>query len=60
MNIRTEILHAAAARDSVTGALSIPIYPASTYHQADPDSNPEWEYSRSGNPTRCELERLLA
>jgi cystathionine beta-lyase/cystathionine gamma-synthase len=60
MNKKTEILHAAAARDERTGALSVPVHHASTFHQADIDEPQEWEYSRSGNPTRHELEKLLA
>jgi cystathionine beta-lyase/cystathionine gamma-synthase len=60
MRRKTEILHSAASRDKSTGALSIPIYPASTYHQADIDNEPQWEYGRSANPTRSEAEKLLA
>ncbi len=60
MKRKTEILHSAASRDKSTGALSIPIYPASTYHQADIDTEPQWEYGRSANPTRSEAEKLLA
>lgn len=60
MSKKTDILHAAAARDEHTGALSVPVYHASTFHQADIDESQEWEYSRSGNPTRNELEKLLA
>jgi cystathionine beta-lyase/cystathionine gamma-synthase len=60
MKEKTKILHAAAARDKVTGALSVPVYHASTYHQADIDGDIEWDYGRSGNPTRHELEKLLA
>ncbi len=60
MNKKTEILHAAAARDEHTGALSVPVHHASTFHQVDIDEPQEWEYSRSGNPTRNELEKLLA
>jgi cystathionine beta-lyase/cystathionine gamma-synthase len=59
MKYDTSILHGTADRDPFTGALSIPIYPASTYHQADVDASPRWEYSRSGNPTRKALEDTL-
>ncbi len=59
MKYDTEILHGAADRDPHTGALSIPIYPASTYHQKDVDAIQEFEYSRSGNPTRKALEETL-
>jgi cysteine-S-conjugate beta-lyase len=54
------ILHAAAAFDEATGALSIPIYPASTYRQKDVSRRQEFDYGRSGNPTRKALEQTLA
>ena len=60
MNKKTRILHEAAARDKQTGALSVPVYHASTYHQADIEKTPQWEYGRSANPTRFALEELLA
>jgi cystathionine beta-lyase/cystathionine gamma-synthase len=56
----TTILHGAAALDEATGALSIPIYPASTYHQKDIGARQEFDYGRSGNPTRKALEETLA
>jgi cystathionine beta-lyase/cystathionine gamma-synthase len=59
MKKSTKLLHAAAGRDIATGALSIPIYNASTFHQKSLDK-PEWDYGRSGNPTRRSLEDLLA
>lgn len=46
--------------DSVTGASSTPIYQASTFHQTDFDHPPEYDYARSGNPTRYALETLIA
>lgn len=38
----------------------MPIYRASTFHQKVVGGTPEWEYSRSGNPTRNALESLVA
>ncbi|HWQ40546.1 MAG TPA: PLP-dependent aspartate aminotransferase family protein [Desulfosporosinus sp.] len=55
----TRLLHAAADRDPFTGAVSIPIYQVSTFHQ-DPDKPGDYDYSRSGNPTRKALEDLIA
>lgn len=60
MKYSTKILHGAADRDPFTGALSIPIYPASTYHQKNVASTQEYLYSRTGNPTRNALEETLA
>jgi cystathionine beta-lyase len=56
----TSVLHGAAARDVATGALSMPIYPASTYHQKDVSVRQEFDYGRSGNPTRKALEETLS
>ncbi len=55
----TRLLHAAADRDPFTGAVSTPIYQVSTFHQ-DPDKPGDFDYSRSGNPTRKALEDLIA
>jgi cysteine-S-conjugate beta-lyase len=60
MKYDTKILHGAGDRDPYTGALSIPIYPASTYHQKNVDERQEYVYSRGGNPTRRALEETLA
>ncbi len=60
VNYDTSILHGAADRDEVTGALSIPIYNASTFHQKDISVRQEFDYGRSGNPTRKALEETLA
>ena len=60
MKYGTRILHNENELDPHTGALSIPIYQASTYHQQDVDHPGKFEYSRSGNPTREALEKTLA
>ena len=56
----TQILHGGPSIDPYTGALSTPIYPASTYHQPSVGTPQAFEYSRSGNPTRQALELTLA
>jgi len=60
MKYGTRILHNENELDPHTGALSIPIYQASTYHQYDVDNPGKYAYSRSGNPTREALEKTLA
>lgn len=60
MKYGTLILHNGNELDPHTGALSIPVYQASTYHQHDVDHPGKYEYSRSGNPTREALENTLA
>ncbi len=39
---------------------STPIYRSSTFHQHVLGGEPKWEYSRTGNPTRASLEKLIA
>jgi cystathionine beta-lyase/cystathionine gamma-synthase len=60
MNYDTLILHNGNETDERTGALSIPIYNTSTFHQKDPSRRQEFDYSRSGNPTRDALEKTVA
>lgn len=60
MRFGTKLIHNGNEIDKVTGALSIPIYQTSTYHQKDMDNPGEYDYSRSGNPTRKALEETVA
>lgn len=60
MDFATRLLHVGVEIDKHTGAASIPVYQASTFHQEDVDLPPEFEYSRSGNPTRRALEEVIA
>lgn len=57
--LNTRFLHAAGDRDPITGALSTPIYQASTFHR-DSENPSVYEYSRSANPTRDVLEEYIA
>lgn len=43
-----------------TGAVNVPIYLSSTFHQESLDSFGPFDYSRSGNPTREALEKTIA
>jgi cystathionine beta-lyase len=43
-----------------TGAVNVPIYLSSTFHQESFDSFGPYDYSRSGNPTRDALEKTIA
>lgn len=56
----TKLIHFGKEIDPATGASSTPIYQASTFHQADVDANQEFDYTRSGNPTRQALEDYIA
>ncbi|MBS4201467.1 bifunctional cystathionine gamma-lyase/homocysteine desulfhydrase [Bacillus sp. FJAT-49732] len=59
MKKKTKLIHGGVGRDPYTGAVSIPIYQASTFKQ-DGVGNFKYEYARTGNPTREALEKLIA
>ncbi|HEU5140698.1 MAG TPA: cystathionine beta-lyase [Bacillales bacterium] len=59
-SFQTRLLHNRHKIDSQTGAVSVPIQHASTFHQFDFDSFGRYDYSRSGNPTREALEEVIA
>jgi cystathionine beta-lyase len=56
----TQLIHSGRDRDPHTGASSVPIYQVSTFHQPDPERLGEYDYARSGNPTREALEHTIA
>jgi cystathionine beta-lyase len=60
MRYGTLLLHNGNEIDPHTGALSIPIYQVSTFHQKDIENPGPYDYSRSSNPTRDALEKTLA
>ncbi len=60
MRFSTRVIHEGPAIDPATGAVSPPIYLASTFRQKAPNKNQGYVYSRSGNPTRANLEATLA
>lgn len=60
VSIKTKVIHGGISTDSQTGAVSVPIYQTSTYKQNALGQPKEYEYSRSGNPTRHALEELIA
>jgi cystathionine gamma-synthase len=56
----TRAIHAGQEPDEETGALMSPIFANSTYVQDGPGDHRGYEYSRTGNPTRTDLEENLA
>jgi cystathionine beta-lyase len=60
MQLKTKMIHGGISEDSLTGAVSVPIYQVSTYKQDGLGQPKAYEYSRSGNPTRHALETLIA
>ncbi|WP_338469290.1 cystathionine beta-lyase [Niallia sp. XMNu-256] len=57
---QTNLLHNKHKIDPETGAVSVPIQHASTFHQYDIDTFGKYDYARSGNPTREALEDVIA
>jgi cystathionine gamma-lyase len=55
----TRLIHDRQPPDPLTGAVTVPIYLASTFRQSAPNRNQGYVYSRSGNPTRAVLEAAL-
>lgn len=60
MRIDTKLIHGGVFGDEQTGAVNVPIYQVSTYKQDAVGQHRGYEYSRTGNPTREALEKLIA
>ncbi len=60
MQFRTRAIHVGQEHDPATGAVVPPIHVASTFVQPGPGQWGQYDYSRSGNPTRAALETTLA
>lgn len=60
MKFATKALHAGVKPDPETGAIMTPIYQTSTYVQRSPGDHQGYEYARTSNPTRSQLQDCLA
>ena len=61
LNINSLLIHGGIDGDETTGAVNVPVYQTSTYKQDGlGQTRGGWEYSRTGNPTRAALEKLIA
>jgi len=60
MKFATKTIHAAQPSEPETGSLIAPIFQTSTYEQDSPGHDKGFSYSRTNNPTRQRLERVLA
>ena len=60
MKFNTKTIHAGVFPDPTTGAIMTPIYQTSTYAQSSPGEHKGFEYSRTHNPTRSQLQDNLA
>lgn len=56
----TRLVHGPAQNDNQTGAVNIPVYTSTTYRYPKIGASPQYDYGRSGNPTRQYLENQLA
>jgi cystathionine beta-lyase len=60
MKFESLLIHGGIDGDENTGAVNVPIYQTSTYKQPKFGLNKGYEYSRTGNPTREALEKLIS
>ena len=60
MKFESLLIHGGIDGDASTGAVNVPIYQTSTFKKGKFDGDNVYEYSRSGNPTRAALEKLIA
>ena len=60
LGFATRAIHTGQEPDPLTGAVTVPIYPTSTYVQQGIGEHKGYEYSRVSNPTRTRLEQNLA
>ena len=60
MKFRTRAIHVGNPPDPQTGAVVPPIHPATTFVQPGAGEWGQFDYSRSGNPTRAAVETTLA
>lgn len=60
MKFGTNAVHAGVFPDPSTGAIMTPIFQTSTYVQSEPGVHKGFEYARTQNPTRSQLEASLA
>ena len=60
LNFESKVIHAGIDPDPSTGAIMTPIYQTSTYVQSSPGEHKGYEYSRTHNPTRTQLQDNIA
>jgi cystathionine beta-lyase len=59
-SLATRLIHAGVEPDPLSGAIMTPIYQTSTYVQRSPGDHKGYEYSRTHNPTRTQLQNAVA
>jgi len=59
-DLDTLLIHGGQEPDPATGAITLPIHPASTFVRSAIDDDARYRYARGANPTREALEAILA
>lgn len=59
MKLESLLIHGGIDGDELTGSVNVPIYATSTYRQEGIGNHKGYEYSRTGNPTRAAVEKLM-
>jgi cystathionine gamma-synthase len=60
MKIETQLAHAGLCTDPTTGAVSTPIHQTATFRHPAVGASTGYDYSRTVNPTRQTLEKVMA
>lgn len=60
LNRETLITSAGVSTDKAHNSVSPPLHLSANYYWNDPCEKPQYDYARSGNPTRTQLEEALA
>lgn len=60
LTLESRLVQVGVGRDEKTGGISFPIYPSATYRHPGVGESTGFDYTRSGNPTRQQLEESLA
>lgn len=59
LRLQTLAATAGVAHDPAFNSVSPPLHLSANYAWSDPLEKPQYDYARSGNPTRCQLEEAL-
>lgn len=60
LNLETIIATSGVSEDRAHNSVSPPLHLSANYYWDDPCQKPQYDYARSGNPTRTQLEEALA
>lgn len=60
LRLETRLVHGNQDADEPTGSISFPIYQSATFKHPGPNQSTGFDYSRSENPTRDQIEKTIA